>query len=140
MRKTAKHLYGESERGAERWGEVGVGFGGDTLCSFELFLQLLEVAEGQVTLSHTNARECMPLCAIKIITLGITELYSSLTFIFHPHHIHHCWIKYSIPHIFFLKRHFNENSNSCSLEPVYICFNCHLMYICTVKLNIVLSK
>lgn len=49
----------ESQREEQRGGAEG-----DTLCSPELFLQLLEVAEGQATLSHIqtpgSGRLCVP--------------------------------------------------------------------------------
>lgn len=64
MRKTAKYLYGESERGGGVGGWVGGGVEGTPSVPPELFLQLLEVAEGQATLSHIqtpgSARLCVP--------------------------------------------------------------------------------
>lgn len=70
----------------ERW---RVGVEGTPLVPPELFLQLLEVAEGQATLSHIQTLGSVAFCAIKIITLGILELYSSPSSIFHPLHIIH---------------------------------------------------
>lgn len=61
MRKTAKYLYGESERVGGWVG--GVLSGRDSLCSLlKCFLQLLEVAEGQATLSHIRTPGSARLC------------------------------------------------------------------------------
>lgn len=104
MRKTAKHLYGESERraagvGVRVWG--GGGGRGDTLCSRALSSQLLEVAEGQLTLSHiqTPGRERLCVLPYRLLLFGISELYSSLSSSLHPHRTQRRWIP--IPHAFF---------------------------------------